>query len=167
MNNIILIGFMGSGKTSCGREAAKLSGRDFCDTDELIERQQKMSISDIFEKFGEPYFRELETGLIKSLIGKDVGVLSVGGGLAVTEGNGDLLKQIGTVIYLRAGIDCLVERLRGDDTRPLLSGGSIEDKIINLMNLRERAYIEASDIIIDTDGFSVEEVAAMILSEVV
>lgn len=167
MNNIILIGFMGSGKTSCGREVAKLSGRDFCDTDELIERQQKMSISNIFEKYGEPYFRELETALVKSLRGKEIGVLSVGGGLAVTEGNGALLKQIGTVIYLRAGIKCLVERLRGDDTRPLLAGGTIEEKITSLMKIRESAYIDASDVIIDTDGFSVEEVAAMILREVV
>lgn len=163
MKNIILIGFMGSGKTSCGKALAEKTSMNFCDTDEMIEEQQKMSVSEIFERHGEPYFRKLETELVKSLTDKEIGVLSVGGGLAVTPGNGELLKRAGLVIYLRAGIECLVDRLKSDNTRPLLAGGDLEEKIASLMEMRQEAYISAADLIIDTDNLTVEEVADKIL----
>ena len=166
MNNVILIGFMGSGKTSCGKAYSKLAGTGFSDTDEMIEEQQKMSISDIFEKYGEAYFRKLETELVKSLEGREIGVLSVGGGLAVTPGNGDLLKKIGKVVYLKATKECLVKRLESDTTRPLLAGGNLEEKIANLMALREDAYMSAADIVINTEGLSVDEVAKKIYAEI-
>lgn len=166
MENVILIGFMGSGKTSCGKALAALADVNFCDTDEMIEVQQKMTINEIFSKYGEPYFRELETNLAKSLINTKTGVLSVGGGLPVTEGNGDILKKIGKVVYLKADKKCLVERLKNDNTRPLLAGGDLEEKISTLMKARESSYIEAADIIIDTDGLSVSEVAAKIFESV-
>jgi len=99
MSNIILIGFMGSGKTSCGKELSRILNVGFSDTDEMIEQQQNMTIADIFEKHGEAYFRKLETELVESLIGTQIGVLSVGGGLAVTKGNDILLKKLGMVVY--------------------------------------------------------------------
>lgn len=83
---------------------------------------------DIFEKHGEAYFRKLETELVESLIGTQIGVLSVGGGLAVTKGNDILLKKLGTVVYLKAGKECLIKRLKGDSKRPLLAGGNLEKK---------------------------------------
>jgi len=167
MINVVLIGFMGSGKTSCGMAYARLAGVGFADTDEMIETQQGMSVSDIFRKHGEAYFRNLETELVKSLEGKSLGVLSVGGGLAVTPGNGDLLKKIGRVVYLKATKDCLVKRLENDTTRPLLAGGNLEDKITELMSLREDAYMSAADVVINTDGLSVDEVAEKIYSIIV
>lgn len=163
MTNVILIGFMGSGKTSCGKALAEISNMEFADTDEMIERQQNMSITDIFSKYGEAYFRKLETQLITELLGKKVGVLSVGGGLAVTKGNDLLLKKLGKVIYLKAGKDILVKRLKDDTSRPLLKGGNLEEKIADLMSKREAAYIKAADIIIETDGLSVLEVAEKVL----
>ena len=147
MSNIILIGFMGSGKTSCGKELSRILNVGFFDTDEMIEQQQNMTIADIFEKHGEAYFRKLETELVESLIGTQIGVLSVGGGLAVTKGN------------LKAGKECLIKRLKGDSKRPLLAGGNLEEKITSLMNAREDKYIAAADIVFETENMSVKEVA--------
>lgn len=165
MENVVLIGFMGSGKTSCGKAYANMISACFKDTDEMIEIQQQMSVSDIFEKYGEPYFRQLETKLVESIIGSNVGVLSVGGGLAVTSGNDKLLKQIGKVIYLKASKETLVKRLEKDTTRPLLATGNLEEKISNLMAVREDVYMSVADIVIDTDGLSVDEVAKKIYNE--
>lgn len=166
MTNIILIGFMGSGKTSCGKAFAKLAGIEFYDTDEMIEKEQNMTITNIFSKYGEKYFRELETELVKSLAGRDIGVLSVGGGLPITDGNPDLLKKIGIVIYLKAGKETLIKRLRHDNTRPLLHGGNLEQKITDLMNEREDKYIASADEVIETDDMSVSEIANKILQVV-
>ena len=159
MSNIILIGFMGSGKTSCGKELSRILNVGFFDTDEMIEQQQNMTIADIFEKHGEAYFRKLETELVESLIGTQIGVLSVGGGLAVTKGNDILLKKLGMVVYLKAGKECLIKRLKGDSKRPLLAGGNLEEKITSLMNAREDKYISAADIVFETENMSVKEVA--------
>ena len=160
----LLIGFMGSGKTSVGKELSNLMGVDFLDTDELIEKEQQRSISDIFATDGESYFRKLEHDLIVKMRDEKVeGVLSVGGGLPVFPGNAPVLKELGTVIYLKAKKEILVNRLQNDTTRPLLSGGNLEEKIENLMKAREQLYKEAADCILDTDALSPREVAEKIL----
>lgn len=159
MKNIVLIGFMGSGKTSCGRELAQRAGVEFLDTDDLIEKQEGCTISHIFESRGEACFREMETALVQSLVGKKVGVLSVGGGLPVTEGNGDILRQIGTVVYLKADVDVLVHRLQGDESRPLLAGGSLRERITGLMEKREQSYQKAAHVVLETGADSVAQVA--------
>lgn len=160
MNNIILIGFMGSGKSSVGRYMEESEGFALIDTDEYIEKQQNDSINNIFANKGEEYFRNLETECIKELItlNTDMTVISVGGGLAMRGENQKLLKELGKIVYLRATVDTLVSRLMGDTTRPLLKGGDLRQKITELFEKREATYEGIADIVIDTDNYSPKEI---------
>lgn len=166
MSNIILIGFMGCGKTTFGKWIAKNKQMIFCDTDQYIEEKEQSSINEIFQKKGEAYFRVLETQVIKELTGTlQNAVISVGGGLPVKEENRELLKKLGKVVYLRTSIDELVRRLQHDTTRPLLAGGNIREKITGLMEARLECYLSASDVIVDTDGRDFEAMYQDILQE--
>jgi shikimate kinase len=158
--NIILIGFMGAGKTTFGKWLARTKNMQFLDTDAMIEDEEQMSIRDIFAQKGEGYFRDLETGLLERLIQerKEGIVLSVGGGLPVREKNRELLGRLGTVVYLRASVDTLCMRLQGDTTRPLLQGGNVRERILGLMEKRESLYEAASEQIINTDHLTFEAV---------
>ena len=160
MNNIILIGFMGSGKSSVGRYMEESEGFALIDTDEYIEKQQNDSINNIFANKGEEYFRNLETECIKELIAlnTDMTVISVGGGLPMRGENQKLLKELGIIVYLRATVDTLVSRLMGDTTRPLLKGGDLRQKITELFEKRETTYEGITDIVIDTDNYSPKEI---------
>ena len=159
MNNIILIGFMGSGKSTIG---AYMEDKDYIliDTDECIEKDMGTPISEIFASKGEEYFRNLETECIRALIEKntDKAVVSVGGGLPMREENQVLLKELGKIVYLRATVDTLVGRLTGDTKRPLLQGGDLRQKITDLFAKREETYEKLADVIIDTDNCSLEEI---------
>ena len=156
--NIILIGFMGSGKTTFGRWISKNKNYQFCDTDQYIEEQKNRTIKDNFANQGEEAFRDMETAALKELCDRLKNtVVSVGGGLPVREENRKLLKQLGMVVYLRAAEDELVKRLSHDTSRPLLAGGDLKSKIQNLMSAREALYIDAADVVIDTDHMSFEE----------
>ena len=163
-NNIILIGFMGSGKTTFGKWIAANKKMDFVDTDELIEKENGITISEIFESKGEAYFRNLETDMLKNLLGRDTEncVISVGGGLPVKEENRELLSQLGAVVYLWADADELVKRLSGDNTRPLLAGGNLKEKINTLMDARKEIYDSASDIKIDTKDVAFKDMFSQI-----
>ncbi len=160
MNNIILIGFMGSGKSSVGRYMEESEGFALIDTDEYIEKQQNDSINNIFANKGEEYFRNIETECIKELItlNIDMTVISVGGGLPMRGENQKLLKELGKIVYLRATVDTLVSRLMGDTTRPLLKGGDLRQKITELFEKREATYEGIADIVIDTDNYSPKEI---------
>ena len=166
MRNVILIGFMGAGKTTVGKALAKECKLSFVDTDERIEEEQNRSISDIFAKEGESFFRNLETQQLRKLRKEEEGVISVGGGLPVQEANWDLLKQLGTTIYLKASKETLVERLQGDSKRPLLQGGELEMKISSLMNQREAIYEKVADRIIVTDGKQLKDIIEEIKKEI-
>lgn len=160
MANIILIGFMGAGKTTFGKWLAKRKSMDFLDTDEMIEKEQKTSINEIFAAQGESFFRTLETELLERLLeeGTDNVVLSAGGGLVMRECNRELVRRLGEVVYLRASVDTLCERLMGDTTRPLLAGGSLREKIEGLMEKRASVYEAVAGRSIDTDELSLEEI---------
>jgi shikimate kinase len=159
MDNIILIGFMGSGKTSVGVKLANRLGYTFCDTDRIIENECNRSISNIFATDGEEYFRKLETSVIKELYGKlEHSVLSVGGGLPITEGNAELLKRLGQVVYLKTSKETILKRLNGDTTRPLLAGDDAGHKVEELLKFREPIYKTAAHHNIITDGKSFEEI---------
>ncbi|MCD8249507.1 MAG: shikimate kinase [Lachnospiraceae bacterium] len=166
MQNLILIGFMGAGKTSVGNCLAQESGMTFVDTDERIVAEQGMEISAIFEKYGEPYFRDLETALLERMQNDtDHSVISVGGGMPVRERNRDLLRSLGCVVYLLASKETILGRVRNDGTRPMLSGENLETRVERLMREREALYREAAHLMIQTDGYSVPEVAQMIRLE--
>lgn len=159
MNHVILIGFMGCGKSSVGKELALELDVPFIDTDAMIEKQTGRKISAIFRESGEAYFRDLETLALKQLM--DSGgrkVIAVGGGLPVRPVNREYLKRLGTTVYLLARPETLVERLEGDDTRPLLQGGELRQKIKQLMNDREEIYLAAADIQVATDGKNIYEI---------
>ena len=152
MSNIVLIGFMGSGKTTIGRNLGRKLSMPLLDTDKLIVEQQGITINEIFATKGEPFFRQLETKIVEELIEKEENaVISTGGGLVITEGNGELLKKLGKVVFLRTKEETIVKRLAGDDTRPLLKGG-LDEKTHKLLEYRTPIYEKYADIIIDTDN---------------
>ena len=159
MNNIVLIGFMGCGKTSVGMKYARAHGMQFLDTDQRLEEEFGCSIREFFEKEGEAAFRVSETELLRKLCKKLTGVvLSTGGGMPLREENAALLKQIGRVIYLKASSETTVERLQGDTTRPLLAGDNPEEKIKSLLAERMPKYTVAADYVLETDGKSFYEI---------
>lgn len=159
MNNIILIGYMGSGKTTIGKRLSNDLQLEFVDTDSLIEKQQNCKISEIFEQQGETYFRELETKLLEDLNGTlKASILSTGGGMPCKEVNIKLLKSIGIVIYLQVSKETVLHRLRGDHTRPLLNETDISSKIDNMLAIRQPIYERAAEYIINVDHLSVSEV---------
>lgn len=159
MNHVILIGFMGCGKSSVGKMLARELSVPFVDTDAWIEEQNGRKISDIFRESGEEHFRELETRALEQLL-EDEGrkVIAVGGGLPMRPVNREYLKKLGTTVYLLAQPETLVARLQGDDTRPLLQGGELRQKILQLMSDREDIYQSAADIWISTDGKKICEI---------
>lgn len=166
MRNIILVGYMGCGKTtvaSCIADLAK--GYTFADTDVLLVAQQGRSIGEIFETEGEPSFRAMETALLEKLIadGSDGLVLATGGGMPVREENRRLLRQLGTVIYMRVTPETVYGRIRHDTTRPLLQCDNPMERIREMIKAREPAYEAAADIVLDVDCFTPQTAAGEIL----
>ncbi len=163
-DNIILIGFMGSGKSLIGRLLAdKLSYR-FMDMDEKIEEQENCSISEIFTKSGEAFFRELETNFLKQLKLNSKTVLATGGGIILKEENVKQLKALGTVLFLHADFNHIIKNLKEDTTRPLLMGDDKEMTIKRLLDEREGIYLSSADVIIQTSGKTPDHIINEILS---
>lgn len=153
MGNIVLTGFMGCGKTTVGIRLSYRLRRPMEDTDKLIEKEEGRTISEIFKADGEAFFRELETQCLKKLIcmAKNT-IISVGGGLPVREENRILLKELGMVVYLRAGAETIYERTKHDTSRPLLQGEDPQGKIRTLLAAREAIYESVADVVIDVDN---------------
>ncbi len=159
MENIILIGFMGSGKTSVGGKLSRVMHMKFKDTDQLLEEEFGCKISEFFEKEGEAEFRNRETALLQRLNGTlQSTVLATGGGLPLRPENAELLKKLGMVVYLKASRETTVRRLSGDTTRPLLAGGNVEQKVEALLEQRIPLYTAAADVTVLTDGKSFYEI---------
>lgn len=157
--NIILIGFMGSGKTSVGIKLSYRMRIPVEDTDKYIEQKEGRSINSIFAQDGEGYFRALETKILEEFRDKSyTRIISVGGGTPVSMVNRELLKKCGTVVYLRVRPETVYERLKNDTSRPLLQCANPLEKIRCLMAERREAYEETADIIIDVDDKSMEEI---------
>lgn len=142
--NIILCGFMGSGKTTVGSALAELLGRRFIDLDKYIERKKGLSIPEIFEKKGEGYFRSLETKYSKRLSRRKNLVISLGGGTVLNPENTNALKKSGLLIYLKVDCDTVLKRLKNDSSRPLLNGDK-ELSVKTLLTEREPIYLSAAD----------------------
>lgn len=158
--NIVLIGFMGSGKTTLGLKLSYLLRMPVEDTDKLIERQEGRSITQIFADDGEAYFRELETEMLRKCGNqKYERILSVGGGTPVNPVNRELLHKCGTVVYLRVAPETVYERLKNDTTRPLLQCEDPLEKIRELLAVRDAIYTECADIILDVDNRHSDELA--------
>jgi len=162
MNNVILTGFMGTGKSSVGRLLASRLNFTFCDLDALIVAQEGKSINSIFTSMGESYFRSVESSVLLRVLLHSSQVVSTGGGAVIKKENRDLMSRSGTVINLVASPDSILQRLKDDDERPLLRDSKNLEQIQKLLLEREPFYSKA-DIRIDTDGKNVEDVACEIL----
>lgn len=163
-NNIILVGFMGCGKTSVGESLANKMSFNFVDTDQVIESVQKTSIPKIFEEYGEAYFRELETNTIqRMLVEVDDSVISTGGGLPIREENAQILNKLGFVVYLKVSGDTVVSRLKGDTSRPLLSGDNVKKKVNDLLAVRSPIYEKIADMVVITDSKTILDIMHEIL----
>lgn len=157
--NIILIGFMGCGKSTVGVRLSYRLKVAMVDTDKLIERRQERTIKEIFDREGEDFFRNLETETLKEVLKrKQAHILSVGGGTPVQPQNAELLKKGGVVVYLRIKPENVWKRLQHDEKRPLLQCENPLERIETLMKERESAYEECAHIIVDVDELSMEEV---------
>ena len=155
--NIILTGFMGVGKTSVGTRLARDLGFAFVDTDELIEADQKVTITEIFSTFGEPYFRDVETRVIGQVLAGENQVVSTGGGAVLRDQNRALFKSRGITICLTARPDVVYDRIRHETHRPLLQVPDPLGKVRDLLAAREPFYRQA-DLVIDTSELTVDEV---------
>ncbi len=164
--NVILTGFMGSGKTSVGLRLSYRLRRPVEDTDKLIERREGRSISEIFAKEGEAHFRQLETALLEELADRShTAIYSVGGGTPVRPENRELLRQLGKVVLLRIKPETVYERLKEDTTRPLLQCGDPLKRIRELMESRKEAYESCADVILDVDDMEMEDIIGEIEKE--
>lgn len=162
--NIILTGFMGTGKSTVGRRLAQRLGWRFVDTDDLIERTAGKTISRIFAEDGEPFFRELESKIAKSLAQYSHYVIATGGGLVLRPENIAALEQAGRCVLLDASAETIYERTKRHSHRPLLQGPDPRGNIQNLLDQRRDAYGRIR-LRIATDGRSHEQVVEAILSE--
>lgn len=163
--NIILEGFMGSGKTTISEYLSKELDLELLDTDTAIECSEERSISDIFEEDGEEYFRDLETDLLRT-INKDHWrdmVISLGGGMVIREENRKLLESAGKVVYLKASPETVYERTKSDRGRPLLACDDPLSRIKELLDQRSDIYDSAANIIVETDGRTPEDIAKEII----
>lgn len=164
---LVLVGFMGSGKTSVGREISGRLGAEFLDLDDRIERDAGMSVREIFEVRGEPAFRRMEREAVREAVSVVGRVIATGGGAFQPEENRRLLKGYAPVVFLNVTPAGVLSRLPGDRTRPLLPGNgrSGEREIEELMNARRPAY-EQADWTVDTDRRTVSQVADRILERI-
>ena len=157
--NIILIGPMGSGKTSTGRMLAKEMGYAFADTDEEVTKRTGVSIAYIFDVEGEEGFRKRECLALKECLNDNNKIISTGGGIVLSKENRDLLQDRGTVVYLQTSIRFQVKRTVSTNNRPLLQNKDPEETLEKLMLTRAPLYEEIADITIMTDNKSLQEMS--------
>ena len=156
--NIVLIGFMGAGKSTISEFLKTVFAMEVIEMDQIIAERQGMSISDIFETYGEEYFRDLETNLLIEMQSKKNMVISCGGGVPMRERNVVEMKKNGRVVLLTAKPETILNRVKDNHDRPLLEGNKTVPFIADLMEKRREKYQAAADIVIETDGKSELEI---------
>ena len=165
--NLYLVGPMGAGKTTVGRHLADLLGRDFLDSDHEIERKTGATIPWIFEKEGEQGFRSRESTVINELTKKNNLVLATGGGAVTQALNRDYLKNRGIVIYLYTPVELQLQRTYRDKNRPLLQVENPEQKLRELLNIRDPLYRDVAHYIIETNQGAARDLAQRILQLII
>ena len=154
--NVILVGMMGSGKTTVGRLLAKQLGKIFIDSDEEIQKRTGVTIQHIFDVEGEAGFRQREAGIVQELLQRNDIVLATGGGAVLDARNRSMMRENGTVVYLKSGVHDLWQRTRHDRSRPLLQTADPRTKLHELFEQRNPLYTETADIVIHTGKQSVQ-----------
>lgn len=162
--NIVLIGFMGAGKSTISGYLSTLFAMDVVEMDEIIAQREGMSISDIFETRGEQYFRDAETNLLIEMQSRTNAVISCGGGTPLRECNVAEMKKNGKVVLLTASPSTIYERVKDEHNRPLIENNKNVEYIAELMAKRKEKYEAAADIIIRTDGKSTLEICEELVS---
>ena len=158
-----LIGMMGSGKSSVGKLLANKLQYSKIDIDKEIEKNEKLSVKEIFEKKGENYFRQIESKYL--LRKRKLAVVSCGGGIILNKKNREFLKTSGYTIYLKSSISTLEKRLLNENGRPLLSNDNLKETLINIYSERKTLYTSAANTTIITDRRSVKEVCELIIKK--
>lgn len=156
--NIVLIGFMGTGKSTVTRYLKQMLAMEEADVDAMIVEDQKMAIKDIFAAYGEEYFRNCESEAIIRLQSCRQTIISCGGGAVIREENVKNLKKAGPIVLLTARPETILARVKNSDERPVLNGNMNVEFIKELMEKREAYYKRAADVIIETDGKSVQQI---------
>ncbi|MEL0102742.1 MAG: shikimate kinase [Gammaproteobacteria bacterium] len=162
-NNIILIGPMGSGKTSIGKKLSKMMKFDFVDTDSIIEKKTGVDIPTIFEHEGEQGFRARETKILKEISNVNNTVIGTGGGIIISADNRRIIKNLGFVVHLTANIKELVYRTEHDKNRPLINNVDAENKITTLLKERKDYYEKSSNVTISTDNYDTVKISRIII----
>jgi shikimate kinase len=150
--NIVIVGSMGSGKTSIGKMLAKNNNLSFLDTDHEIIRSCGYSIPDIFKEFGEEHFRGLETEQLRKMNAIENHVISTGGGIVLRNDNEKLMKDLGIIIFLDININSQIDRVKNRKNRPLLNNKNLKDNLLSLKKIRDPMYKNISNYIIDVSG---------------
>lgn len=156
--NIFLIGFMGCGKSTVAKSFSQMYGMDMVEMDQEISMKQNMSIPDIFEQYGEEYFRDLESALLKEIGAGARQIVSCGGGVVLRPENVAEMKKTGRIVLLTAKPETILKRVSGNEDRPILKGRKTIEDITALMEARCPKYEAAADIVVSTDDKSIEEI---------
>ena len=164
MNNIFLIGFMGSGKSTIANRLNRKYGIEVIDMDQTIEKNEGMKVSEIFQSKGEDYFRQLETELLIEIKKKRNTVISCGGGAVLRSENVEAMKASGKIVMLEASPETIFERVKDSHSRPLLEGNKTVEYISEMMDKRVASYMEAADLVINVDKKGIEEICHEIMS---
>lgn len=166
MKNIFLIGYMGTGKSTVAACMAKQYNMAVLEMDQMIVEREGMSISDIFAKYGEDYFRDVETKLLIEIQTQENKVVSCGGGVVLREKNVGEMRKGGNIVLLSARAETILERVKDDDSRPLLQGNKNIEFINNMLEKRRPKYESAADVVIETDGKQVSDICNEIFEQI-
>ena len=166
MKNVFLIGFMGTGKSTVAAYLREKHGYQLVEMDAMIESRAGMTITQIFERYGEAYFRDLETELVKEIGVSEKQVVSCGGGVVLREENVRIMKQSGMVVMLTASPANILKRVSSDENRPILKGNKNVAFIEGLLEKRRERYEEAADVRVATDEKTIEQIGEEILEKV-
>ncbi len=164
--NIFMIGFMGSGKSSVSLQLADMTGVPKAEMDQILTDREDMTIAEIFANKGEPYFREQETELLREFGTTGPQIISCGGGVVMKEENVEIMRKSGTIVCLAATPDVIYERVKDSRERPLLNGNMNVEYIAELMEARKPFYEKAADITIETSHMRIDKVAEAILEAI-
>lgn len=163
--NIVLIGFMGCGKTTLGKKLSMRLKYSFIDTDRYIERKEGITIAQIFEEKGEAYFRDLERHTVELLSIEYGNIIATGGGIIKNQENMNRFKETGIIVYLKATPEHIFRNIADDDTRPLLQGGDKLEKIRSLMEERRELYEKYADVTVSVSPGNVNQITERIARE--
>jgi shikimate kinase len=164
--NLFLVGMMGAGKTTLGKALAQRLRREFVDTDRLLVERTGVPVATVFEIEGEDGFRRRESALLAEICARDHSVVATGGGVVLDEGNRRLMRESGTVVYLKARVESLWERTRHDSSRPLLATPNPRQRLAEILDERDPLYRQAAHVIVETGSQSAATLVGRVVAAV-